>query len=117
MVAALRRNQQAWVNFMMRFELGLEKPNPRRALTSAVTIGVAYIAGGLIPLLPYMLVGTLAVALRVSVVVTLLALIGFGFVKARFSGAAPLRSALQTLVVGALAATAVPHRAGHQLNQ
>ena len=105
-VAALRRNQQAWVNFMMRFELGLEKPNPRRALTSAVTIGVAYIAGGLIPLLPYMLVGTLAVALRVSVVVTLLALIGFGFVKARFSGAAPLRSALQTLVVGALAATA-----------
>ena len=105
-VAALRRNRQAWVNFMMRFELGLEMPDPKRAMKSALTIGGAYIAGGLIPLLPYMLLGKLAVALRVSVVVTLLALIIFGFVKARLTGAAPLRSALQTLVVGGLAATA-----------
>ncbi len=105
-VAGLRRDRQAWVNFMMRFELGLEVPDPKRALKSALTIGGAYIAGGLIPLLPYMLLGKLTVALQVSVLVTLLALIVFGFVKARFTGAAPLRSALQTLVVGGLAATA-----------
>ena len=105
-VGALRRDRQAWVNFMMRFELGLERPDPKRAVTSALTIGGAYIAGGLIPLLPYMLLGTLASALRASVFVTLLALMIFGFVKARFTGAAPLRSAIQTLVVGSLAATA-----------
>jgi vacuolar iron transporter family protein len=105
-VEALRRNREAWVNFMMRFELGLEKPQPKRARNSAVTIGAAYIGGGLIPLLPYMLLGKLAVALRVSVLVTLLALIVFGFVKGRFTGASPLRSALQTLLIGGLAATA-----------
>jgi predicted membrane protein (TIGR00267 family) len=91
---------------MMRFELGLEKPEPKRARNSALTIGGAYIAGGLIPLLPYMLLGNLAVALRVSVLVTLLALILFGFVKGRFTGASPLRSALQTTLIGGLAATA-----------
>jgi VIT1/CCC1 family predicted Fe2+/Mn2+ transporter len=105
-VAALRRNRQAWVDFMMRFELGLELPDPKRAMKSALTIGGAYIVGGLIPLLPYMLVGELNNALRVSVLVTLLALVIFGFVKARFTGAAPLRSSLQTLFVGGLAATA-----------
>jgi VIT1/CCC1 family predicted Fe2+/Mn2+ transporter len=105
-VEALRRNRDAWVNFMMRFELGLERPEPKRARNSAVTIGGAYIGGGLIPLLPYMLLGKLAVALRVSVLVTLLALIIFGFVKGRFTGASPLRSALQTSLIGGLAATA-----------
>jgi VIT1/CCC1 family predicted Fe2+/Mn2+ transporter len=105
-VQALHRNRDAWVDFMMRFELGLEKPEPKRARNSALTIGGAYIAGGLIPLLPYMLLGNLAVALRVSVLVTLLALILFGFVKGRFTGASPLRSALQTTLIGGLAATA-----------
>ena len=105
-VAALCRNQNAWVDFMMRFELVLEMPDPKRAMKSALTIGGAYIVGGLIPLFPYMLLGQLVVALKVSIVVTLMALIIFGYVKARFTGAAPLRSALQTLVVGALAATA-----------
>jgi len=105
-VAALRRNRKAWVDFMMRFELGLEVPDPKRALKSALTIGGSYIAGGLIPLLPYMLLGTLSAALRVSVAATLVALMVFGYVKAHFTGAAPLRSAFQTLVVGGLAATA-----------
>jgi len=91
---------------MMRFELGLEIPDPKRAMKSALTIGGAYIAGGLIPLLPYMLLGTLAAALKVSVLATLLALLAFGFVKAKFTGSAPIRSALQTLLVGGLAATA-----------
>lgn len=105
-VTALRRNRSAWVDFMMRFELGLEKPEPKRARNSALTIGGAYIAGGFIPLLPYMLLGKLDVALRFSVVVTLLALLIFGFVKGRFTGVSPLRSALQTVVIGGLAATA-----------
>jgi VIT1/CCC1 family predicted Fe2+/Mn2+ transporter len=105
-VEALRRNRQAWVNFMMRFELGLETPEPQRARNSALTIGGAYIAGGFIPLLPYLLLGKLDVALRFSVVVTLLALLIFGFVKGRFTGVSPLRTALQTVVIGGLAATA-----------
>jgi VIT1/CCC1 family predicted Fe2+/Mn2+ transporter len=105
-VDALRLNRKAWVDFMMRFELGLEKPDPKRAVQSALTIGGAYIAGGLIPLLPYMLLGTLSSALKVSVLATLVALLIFGYVKARFTGSAPVRSALQTLLVGGLAAAA-----------
>jgi vacuolar iron transporter family protein len=103
---ALRARPGAWVDFMMRFELGLEQPNPRRALTSAFTIGGAYVAGGLIPLAPYMLLPSAQVALLVSVLVTLLALAVFGYVKGRFTGAQPWRSGLQTMLVGGLAAAA-----------
>ncbi len=105
-VAALRRNPKAWVDFMMRFELGLEKPDPNRARRSALTIGGSYVAGGIIPLLPYMLWPALGTALRVSIGVTLLALFVFGGVKGRFTGSRPLRSALQTTVIGGLAAAA-----------
>lgn len=105
-VQALRRDRRSWVDFMMRFELGLEKPDPKRAARSAATIGASYIAGGLIPLAPYMLFRTLRSALWASIFATLLALVAFGGVKARFTGADPLRSALQTLVVGGIAASA-----------
>jgi VIT1/CCC1 family predicted Fe2+/Mn2+ transporter len=105
-VQALRRRPEAWVDFMMRFELGLERPDPRRAMTSAVTIAGAYVAGGLIPLAPYMLLATVGEALRVSAAVTAVALAVFGFVKGRFTGATPLRSAVQTTLIGGLAATA-----------
>ena len=105
-VNALRRRPQAWIDFMMRFELGLERPEPRRALTSALTIGGAYVAGGLIPLVPYMMLPTSRAALGVSVVVTLTALAAFGYVKGRFTGQAPARSALHTLLIGGLAAGA-----------
>ena len=91
---------------MMRFELGLEKPDPKRALVSAATIAGAYIAGGLIPLAPYFIVATAARALAVSVAFTLLALFVFGYVKGQFTGARPVRSALQTALVGGLAAAA-----------
>jgi len=74
-VAALRRNQKAWVDFMMQFELGLSEPHPARARNSAFTIGGAYIAGGLIPLLPYMLLPNIGMALRFSAIVTMLALL------------------------------------------
>jgi VIT1/CCC1 family predicted Fe2+/Mn2+ transporter len=105
-VAALRRNRRSWVDFMMRNELGLEKPKPKRAFRSALTIAASYVVGGMIPLAPYMLLGTLSAALRTSILVTMLALIVFGGVKARFTGAKPLRSAMQTLLVGGLAAAA-----------
>jgi VIT1/CCC1 family predicted Fe2+/Mn2+ transporter len=105
-VEALRRRPAAWIDFMMRFELGLERPDPRRALASAVTIGGAYIAGGFIPLTPYMVSGRVATALLLSVAVTLAALAVFGYVKARFTGTRPVRGALQTVLVGGLAAAA-----------
>jgi VIT1/CCC1 family predicted Fe2+/Mn2+ transporter len=103
---AFQNNHPAWVDFMMRFELGLEEPNPGRAIWSAVTIAGAYIAGGLIPLSPYMVISTTHSALMVSVLVTLAALLAFGYVKGRFTGTRPWRSALQTTLIGGVAATA-----------
>jgi len=103
-VNALSANRKNWVDFMMRFELGLEKPDPKRAGQSALTIALSYIAGGLIPLSPYMLLSSLKSALWVSVGVTLLSLFLFGFFKGRFTGISPLRSGAQTISVGGLAA-------------
>jgi len=105
-VEALSQRPDAWVDFMMRFELGLEKPDPKRALTSALTIAVSYIVGGLIPLSPYFFLSPVSTALLFSVMATLLALLLFGYVKGRFTGAGPLRSALQTALIGGLAAAA-----------
>jgi len=103
---SLAQRPKAWADFMMRFELGLEAPDPNRARSSALTIALAYIAGGFIPLSPYMLISTAHTALIVSVAVTLLALLIFGYVKGRFTGAAPLRSAVQTMLIGGVAAAA-----------
>jgi vacuolar iron transporter family protein len=105
-VDAMRKRPAAWVDFMMRFELGLETPDPKRALLSAVTIAGAYIAGGFIPLGPYIFLPKASTALGVSVAITLLALAIFGYVKGRFTGAPPIRSAIQTLLIGGLAAGA-----------
>jgi VIT1/CCC1 family predicted Fe2+/Mn2+ transporter len=103
---ALKRRPQAWVDFMMRFELGLEEPQRNRASRSAVTIALSYIAGGLVPLAPYMLGHSLPVALDASVAITLVALLVFGGVKGRLTGAGTVRSALQTVLIGSLAAGA-----------
>ncbi|RVW34627.1 Vacuolar iron transporter 1 [Vitis vinifera] len=105
-VDALRRNPQAWLDFMMKFELGLEKPNPRRALQSALTIAVSYIMGGLVPLIPYMFIPIAREAVIASVILTLLALLVFGFAKGYFTGNKPFSSALQTAFIGALASAA-----------
>ena len=105
-VQALKRQPGNWVDFMMRFELGLEKPNPGRALSSALTIAGAYIAGGLIPLAPYFFSHATSTALLYSVAFTLIALLVFGFVKGRFTGTRPVRSSLQTALIGSLAAGA-----------
>ena len=105
-VQALRRQPKNWIDFMMRFELGLEKPEPRRAYMSAITIASAYVVGGLIPLSPYIASDTASAALLFSVVFTLAALLTFGFVKGRFTGMKPVRSALQTAFIGSVAAGA-----------
>jgi VIT1/CCC1 family predicted Fe2+/Mn2+ transporter len=105
-VEALKKKPEAWLEFMMRFELGLEKPNPRRALASAATIAFAYIAGGLIPLSPYFAVSASQQALKWSVGLTLLALLVFGYVKGRFTGAGPFKSGIQTVLIGGVAAGA-----------
>jgi vacuolar iron transporter family protein len=105
-VQALRKRPTAWVDFMMRFELGLERPEPGRAVRSAATIAISYVVGGLIPLFPYMVINVANRALLLSVVVTLIALGVFGYVKGRFTGLKPVRSASQTMVIGALAAGA-----------
>ena len=103
-VQALSRRPETWVDFMMRFELGLEKPDARRAARSALTIAGAYVAGGMIPLAPYLLVASARRALPISIAVTLVALGVFGYVKGRFTGTRPFRSAVQTVLIGALAA-------------
>lgn len=103
-VTALSQRPGAYVDFMMRFELGLEAPDPKRALRSAVTIAGAYIAGGLIPLIPYMAIASPQTGLMVSAFVTLIALAVFGYIKGQFTGARPWRSALQTALIGGVAA-------------
>ncbi len=105
-VQALKRRPRDWVEFMMRFELGLEQPDPRRALWSALTIGISYVVGGLFPLAPYMLMGDAGRALYASVVLTLAALFIFGLVKGIMTGAPRWASAGQTTLIGGLAAGA-----------
>ena len=103
-VEALARDRHRWVDFMMRFELGLEKPDSARAPASALTIGLSYVVGGVIPLLPYMLVRDIGTALRASILFTLVALAVFGGVKGQLTGGRALRSAVQTAVIGGIAA-------------
>ena len=105
-VDSLRLRPHQWIDFMMRFELGLEEPDPKRAVRSASTIAGAYIAGGLIPLAPYMLMESAASALIVSVVATILALAVFGAVKGHYTGMPMGSGALRTAFIGGLAAAA-----------
>jgi VIT1/CCC1 family predicted Fe2+/Mn2+ transporter len=105
-VDAISADQKRWVDFMMRFELGFEEPDPLRARNSAVTIAISYILGGMVPLSSYMLVDDLRSALLWSILVTLIALFIFGYVKGKLTGVAPLRGGVQTVVIGGLASAA-----------
>ncbi len=105
-VNSLAERPKDFADFMMRFELGLEKPDPKRALKSGLTIGGAYIAGGLVPLAPYFAMGEAHAALEWSVAITVIALFVFGYIKGHFTGARPLKSAVQTCLIGSLAAAA-----------
>jgi VIT1/CCC1 family predicted Fe2+/Mn2+ transporter len=106
LVAAITANRSRWVDFMMRFELDLRPPDAARAPRSAFTIAASYVAGGLIPLAPYMALPSVRTALEVSVGLTLVALFLFGAVKARFTEINPLRGGVQTALIGSLAAGA-----------
>jgi predicted membrane protein (TIGR00267 family) len=105
-VKAISKDRKRWVDFMLKFELGLDKPDPKRATASAITIAGSYIIGGLVPLSPYFFFHTAKTGLIVSVIFTLAALLVFGYVKGRFTVKRPFRSAWQTVTVGGLAAAA-----------
>ena len=105
-VSSISSDKKRWVDFMMRFELGLERPDPKRAPKSALTIAASYLVGGLIPLAPYIILSDITIALKYSVIVTGIALIIFGGVKGHFTGMSLPKASLQTLVVGGLAAGA-----------
>ena len=113
---ALQANPEAYVDFMMRFELGLEEPAANRAHISAMTIAASYIAGGFVPLFPYMIMSTNADALKLSVAITLIALACFGAIKGRLVGTGALRSAIQTTLIGGAAAAAA-YGLAHALNR
>lgn len=102
----LAKDKDKWVKFMMKFELGLEQPDPKRASKSAVTIGTSYIAGGLIPLSPYFFTPTPTEGLKISVVATLFCLFLFGAFKSKVTGQPIFSGAIKVMIIGALAATA-----------
>jgi vacuolar iron transporter family protein len=102
----LSRDKNRWVDFMMKYELGLDKPDPKRASKSAFNIGVSYIVGGIIPLSPYFFIQDSTEALKLSVVATLICLFIFGFFKSKMTGVNPLWGATRVMLIGALAAGA-----------
>jgi predicted membrane protein (TIGR00267 family) len=102
----MAKDKDKWVDFMMRYELGLEKPEANRASQSAVTIGLSYIAGGIIPLSPYFFENNSQNALYYSCAITLICLFVFGYFKSRVTGQPPVSGAFKVLVIGALAAAA-----------
>jgi len=105
-VSAVTSDRKRWVDFMMRFELGLERPDPKRAPLSAATIASSYLVGGFIPLAPYLLTSQVDVAFRASIILTGIALLAFGAVKGRLTGMNVVKASLQTAAVGGLAAAA-----------
>jgi len=102
----ISRDKKNWVDFMMKYELGLEKPDPKRATKSALNIGLSYIAGGLVPLSPYFFIEHPVDALKLSVVVTLICLFVFGYFKSKITGINPWAGALRVMLIGAFAAGA-----------
>lgn len=102
----LAKDKTQWVEFMMRYELGLEEPNANRATQSAITIGISYIVGGIIPLSPYIIIHEAQEALYYSCGVTIICLFIFGYFKSKMTGQPALSGALKVVIIGALAAGA-----------
>ena len=102
----IARDKDRWVDFMMKYELGLDKPDPKRATKSALNIGLSYIAGGIIPLSPYFFIDNSTSAMPYSVGATLICLFIFGFFKSRITGINPWMGAVRVMLIGALAAGA-----------
>ncbi|MBC7552385.1 MAG: VIT1/CCC1 transporter family protein [Taibaiella sp.] len=105
-VEEMAKDKEKWVDFMMRYELGLEKPDAKRARNSALNIGISYIIGGMVPLSPYFFFHTPAEGLKWSAVITVLCLLTFGYFKARFTGQNPVAGALRVAIIGSVAAAA-----------
>ena len=103
-VEEMTKDKDRWVNFMMKYELGLDKPDPKRARKSAFNIGTSYIIGGLIPLSPYFFVHEGLLGLKISSVITLVCLFIFGYFKSKLTGVNPIAGALRVMVIGAIAA-------------
>ncbi len=102
----IAQDKKQWVDFMMKYELGLEEPDPKRATKSALNIGLSYIAGGIIPLSPYFFIDNSTAALRISVIATLICLFVFGYFKSKMTGVNPLSGAIKVMLIGAVAAAA-----------
>ncbi|MDB5149236.1 MAG: hypothetical protein JWQ57_3256 [Mucilaginibacter sp.] len=102
----MAKDKDKWVDFMMKYELGLEKPNPGRATKSALTIGVSYVIGGIIPLSPYVFINDTIQALYYSCGITLIALFVFGYFKSKLTGQHPVSGAIKVVLIGTLAAAA-----------
>jgi len=104
--AEIAQDKDRWVDFMMKYELGLDKPDPKRATKSALNIGISYIAGGIIPLSPYFFISDSVDALKISVIATLVCLFIFGYFKSKITGVNPWMGALKVTLIGAVAAAA-----------
>ena len=102
----LAKDKDKWVDFMMKYELGLEKPDVNRARNSAATIGISYIIGGLIPLLAYFFTRTPYEGLLISALLTVICLFIFGYFKSRVTGQPPLKGAVKVTLIGITAAAA-----------
>jgi vacuolar iron transporter family protein len=102
----IAQDKDKWVDFMMKYELGLEKPDPKRATKSALNIGLSYVVGGLVPLSPYFFTSEPIEALKYSVVFTLLCLFVFGWFKSKITGINPWQGAIRVSMIGAMAAAA-----------
>lgn len=102
----IAKDKKQWVDFMMKFELGLDKPDPKRARKSALNIGLSYAVGGIIPLSPYFFISDSREALKFSVIATLICLFVFGYFKSKVTGVPVLSGAFKVMLIGALAAAA-----------
>ena len=105
-VEEMTKDKNKWVDFMMKYELGLDKPDEKRARKSAFNIAFSYVVGGMVPLSPYFFVKTNIEGLQISAVFTLICLFIFGYFKSRMTGISPIKGALKVVFVGALAASA-----------
>jgi VIT1/CCC1 family predicted Fe2+/Mn2+ transporter len=103
-VEEMTKDKDKWVDFMMKYELGLDKPDPKRARKSAFNIGMSYVVGGLVPLSPYFFTEYAIDGLKYSAIITIVCLFIFGYYKSKFTGVRPIEGAIRVTLIGAIAA-------------
>ncbi|HNR48505.1 MAG TPA: VIT1/CCC1 transporter family protein [Bacteroidia bacterium] len=102
----MAKDEDKWVEFMMRYELGLEKPDEKRAGKSALNIGISYIVGGIVPLSAYFFTEHPQEGLYYSSLITIICLFIFGYYKSKFTGQPPVKGGIRTTIIGIIAAGA-----------